>query len=691
MMRKRLLLAAIPLLNACGAEPPPPVAAPTAPAPEPTVTAAAPVAAPVTIKRVVTDQSRPSGTDVATTAPDGTVTITFDLVENGRGPHVDATLKLAADGTLDAFEAKGHHTFGAVIAETFAREGTRAHWQSREETGSSADAPPHAFFFPVAPVPDAVGILASALLKAGGPLPLLPGGEARLTRIGEQTLTHGTEQRHVIGYAIDGLDLLPTYTWMNDDGTWFGSVDPWSSDVPEGWTEAIKPLVDLQEAATKRRDVEVAQRLARRPPAAGLAFTHARVLDVAHGKWLTDRTVVVTGDRIVSVGPSKGAKVPPGAEVVDLAGRALLPGLWDMHAHLGTPDGVLDIASGVTTARDVGNEPDKLDDYKMRFDSGAAVGPHVYRMGFVEGRGPKAASSRITAETPDEARAAVAFYAARGYDGMKIYNSIKPELIPIITREAHARGMSVTGHIPVHVLAHEAVEAGYDGIEHVNMLFLNFFATHDTDTRDTTRFTLVGEKAASLDLKSKPVTDFLKLLRAHHTVIDPTCGAFEDLLVGKQGQIIPGLEPLVARLPVQVARTYLTGGLPREGKDEVYKQSYDRLLTMVKALADAKITVVAGTDALAGLMLHHELTLFVRGGVKPADAIRMATLDPARSMKKDKESGSIEAGKVADLVVIDGDPLARIEDLGKVVSTVKGGVVYASAPLYATVGVQPAK
>ena len=112
---------------------------------------------------------------------------------------------------------------------------------------------------------------------------------------------------------------------------------------------------------------------------------------------------------------------------------------------------------------------------------------------------------------------------------------------------------------------------------------------------------------------------------------------------------------------------------------------------MVKALADAKITVVAGTDALAGLMLHHELQLFVRGGIKPADALRMATLEPARVMKKDKETGSVEAGKVADLFVVDGDPLARIEDLDRVVSTVKSGVVYPSAPLYAAVGVQPAR
>src|SRR5205807_8936185 len=143
---------------------------------------------------------------------------------------------------------------------------------------------------------------------------------------------------------------------------------------------------------------------ANRPPAAGLAYTHARVLDVVAGKWLPDHTVVVAGDTIAALGPSATTRVPPGAEVVDLAGKALLPGLWDMHAHLGDPDGALDIASGVTTVRDVGNDPDKLDDFKKRYDEGAAVGPHVFRFGLIEGRNPKAAASFVTAETDAEAR-----------------------------------------------------------------------------------------------------------------------------------------------------------------------------------------------------------------------------------------------------------------------------------------------
>jgi imidazolonepropionase-like amidohydrolase len=148
------------------------------------------------------------------------------------------------------------------------------------------------------------------------------------------------------------------------------------------------------------------------------------------------------------------------------------------------------------------------------------------------------------------------------------------------------------------------------------------------------------------------------------------------------------MEWLVQRLPPQTQRRYLVGGLPVEGKEEQYARSYEKMLAMVRALTDAKVTVVAGTDELAGMMLDHELELFVRGGLSPAEALRDATIVPARAMKLDKKSGSIAIGKAADLAIIDGDPLANIGDARKVVTTVRGGVVYQAKDTFGAVGVQ---
>ena len=360
-----------------------------------------------------------------------------------------------------------------------------------------------------------------------------------------------------------------------------------------------------------------------------------------------------------------------------------------MHAHLGPADGALDIASGVTTARDVGNKADQLDDFKRRYDDGSAVGPHLYRAGFIEGKSPEAAHAEVMVSNEEEARAGVEFWAKRGYDQIKIYNSTDPKLVPVLAREAHARGMGVTGHIPYRMLANEAVRAGYDGIEHINQLMLNFFADHQTDTRTPLRFSLVGEKAAAFDPQSSQAREFYALLRDHHTVVDPTYVTFEPVYIGEQGVVMPGWRDTVPRLPVQVQRSFLTGGLPLAGKKELYARSWDALLRMAKVLHDEKVTVVAGTDFYAGLSLHRELELFVEGGLSPIEALRAATTVPAAAMKAEDRSGSIAPGKLADLVVVDGDPLARISDVGKTVMTFRSGVLYPSKELYQTVGVAP--
>jgi hypothetical protein len=696
MRIRLLLLLPLSLAAACGADAPPPNApSPLSRAPDTAPADAAPAAIraadsamPRVEKRVVVSLSRPSGTNVTTIAADGTITVAYDVLENGRGPHVDATLRLAPDGSITALDARGHHEIGTIIEETFVREGARARWKSREEHGER-DAPAGAFFVPISRVPDTLGMLGRALLKAGGTLPLLPTGEAHIERTVETSAHGAAGDRRIVGYVITGLDLTPIHVWMNEDNSWFATVSPWWSVVPEGFEKAIEPLIEQQNDIDRKRDRAIARDCTHQPPSAGIAYTHARVLDVEKGAWLDGRTVLVVGETIRAVGPSAAVKIPTGAEVVDLAGKAVLPGLWDMHSHLSDPDGALDVASGVTTARDVGNDPDKLDDYKKRYDEGTAVGPHVVRFGFIEGRGEKAASSKITAENEAEAKAAVEIYAKRGYDGIKIYNSVKPELVPILAKEAHARGMFVSGHIPVHMLANEAVRAGYDGIEHINMLFLNFLADHDTDTRTPLRFTLVGDKGASLDLKSKPVQDFFALLKQKRTIIDPTVGVFEDLLLAQQGKIIPGLESTVERLPVQTQRLSLRGSLPLEGKEQTYKASFENVLAMLRALHEQKLPLVVGTDSLGGLSLHHELVLYVRAGITPADALRMATIEAARSLKLDSKTGSIAPGKAADFFVIEGDPLAKIEDVENVVWTVRGGRVFASPSLYDALGVRP--
>jgi imidazolonepropionase-like amidohydrolase len=642
------------------------------------------VVEPVTVKRLYISQGRKSGTVDTTTTGDA-MTIAIHVVQNGRGPKIAARLRLAGDGTIATLSADGTHTMGTKVDESFSAEGKAATWKSEEEAGE-AELKEKAFYYPLADVYGVDGLLVRAALGNGGSIAVLPSGRARVTKVAEVTITANGESRAVHGYRIAGLGLVPKLTWMNPDGTWFGTVSDWASIVPEGWESSIETLLAKRYEIERAEEAKLAAAHAKRAPAAGLAFTNARVLDVEKGKWLAGQTVVVVGDKIAAVGAK--VAIPAGAEVVDLAGKALVPGLVDMHAHLSDADPIMNIASGVTTVRDVGNDPYRLDEDVKRFDEGTAIGPHVVRYGFIEGRGEKAAASKITATNPEEAKKAVEFYAGRGYQGIKIYNSIPPDLVPVLADLAHAKGMKVIGHIPAFMLAHEAVKAGYDGIEHINMLFLNFFATKETDTRDTTRFKLVGERAGSLDLKSRPVRDFIALLRSKKTLICPTLAAFEGLLAAVPGKVTPGLEGTVARLPILDARNYLRDGLPLTGDlHATYLASYDKLLAMVKVLHDAKVPVVLGTDHIAGLMFHHEMKLFARAGFTNAQVLRLSTIDAARALGLDKQIGTVAKGKRADLVVIDGDPLADLASIGAVISTMRAGVMFPSQPLYDVVGV----
>jgi imidazolonepropionase-like amidohydrolase len=361
-----------------------------------------------------------------------------------------------------------------------------------------------------------------------------------------------------------------------------------------------------------------------------------------------------------------------------------------MHTHVTTNDGPLNVAAGVTTVRDLANDIDALARLRKAWDEGRAVGPRVIPAGFIDGPGPYQGPTKVLAATVDEGRAAIARYAELGYGQIKLYSSLRPELVAPLAAEAHRRGMRVSGHIPAFMTAEQAVRDGYDEIQHVNMLFLNFWADTVKDTRTPARFTAVAEQAAELDLDSPRVRAFLKLLKEHSTVVDPTVAIFEGMFTDRAGQLAAGFAPIAERLPASIRRGLLAGGLPvPEGKDQRYRDSFRALLRMVKRLDDEGITIVAGTDGLAGFTLHRELELYVEAGLPAGHVLQIATLGAARVMKREAELGSIAVGKRADLLLVEGDPVQLISDIRRTALVVKDGVIYSPAVLYQSLGVRP--
>jgi hypothetical protein len=209
------------------------------------------------------------------------------------------------------------------------------------------------------------------------------------------------------------------------------------------------------------------------------------------------------------------------------------------------------------------------------------------------------------------------------------------------------------------------------------------------DTRTPVRFTAVARHGADLGLGSDSVRAFLRFLKQRGTVVDPTVATFEGMFTGVPGRLTEGDAEIADRMPAQVRRGMTGGGRPADSATRVrYRASYDRMLGMVKALHDEGITIVAGTDCLAGFCYHRELELYSRAGIPNAEVLRIATWNGASVTGRNEQLGSIAIGKLADLVLIDGDPIADIRAIRRVGLVMKGGVTYDPAALLAELGVR---
>jgi imidazolonepropionase-like amidohydrolase len=632
---------------------------------------------PKTIRSTVLMSTNKAGTQVVSVNGD-TIAVDYEFNDRGRGPKTRTVIRVGPDGLPLSLETTGNDYFKVPVEENFSVDNGTAHWKNTSESG---EAPAGAIYSSMYGPPAEMAVLARALLRNGGRMPLFPAGEATIRKVGTMDL-RGTP---VTAYEIGGLGFSPTEVWLDRDQNLFGIVSAWSSTIREGFEGDAKMMIAAQDARAAARTAQLAKKLTHTPTMSRLSIINARIFDPRSGTLSQPTSIIVEGNRIQSIGRDLQLNA---ADVWDAGGKVVMPGLWDMHTHLGDTDGLLDIAAGITSARDLGNDSDLILELKEAIETGVAVGPRIVLAGLVDGPGPFQGPTNILAANEAEARKAVDFFADRKYEGLKIYSSVKPELVPVLTKYAHERGLRVSGHIPAGMTASQAVDAGYDEIQHANMLFLNFMPDVK-DTRTPARFTEVGKRAADLDLKSPEVQAFIAKLRDKKIVADPTLTIFENMFTARNGVMSPSYAAIADRVPPQVRRYFLSGGLPvPEGMDARYRASFQRMLDLVAELHRSGVTIVAGTDALVGFSLHRELELYVRAGIPNADVLRIATLVPAQILKREKDLGTIEPGKLADFIVVDGNPLENMSDIRKVVRVVKDGKVFEPAEIYRELGVK---
>jgi imidazolonepropionase-like amidohydrolase len=458
-------------------------------------------------------------------------------------------------------------------------------------------------------------------------------------------------QRYNISNLMFGREIL----WMDPDKN-LAAAMTFAGGLPMEAvrTEYIDSFPQLYRVGVAQEMSNLAALARETPPerTGTYAIVGARLIDGTGAAPIDDAVVIVRDGRIAAAGK---VPVPKGMDTVLARGETILPGLWEMHTHYsGVEFGPALLAAGITTARDCGGEFDFLVAQRRAPDVPA---PRLLLAGLVDAGGIKA-FGHVTAETPDEGRAVVKRYRDAGFEQIKLYTFLTPEVVKAIAAEAHRLGMTVTGHVPQAMNAFEGVEAGMDQINHLNY--------------------------ASRMMREAGEQKAVEFFREHQTVIDPTAGWGE--MAGHSKEVdVATFEPGVLRAPPVLEAKYRNMG--GQTTAEQMKTRIAQTLAAIGALHKGGVAIVPGSDTgLVGFGLYRELELYVQAGMTPMEAIQSATIVSARAMKLDRDAGTIEAGKRADLVLVKGDPLADIHEIRKVDRVVADGRLYDSEKLWKSVG-----
>jgi imidazolonepropionase-like amidohydrolase len=610
------------------------------------------------------------------------ITATLDLSPLDVDGPLAATLRVQRDLTPRQLTMKGTKASGNAVDLSVVIEGRSATVREGGQTRSMNV--PDRFFTLSGYAPISLQMMLVRYLAAHAaknPVEILPAGKAALEHRGRDTIELGGKRVALDRYLLTGLTWGRQTLWMDGSSRLVAVVNFSGGDVEatltvlrEGYDSALPFFLARTAEDGMARLTEIANRLARKQTGA-LVLSGGTLIDGTGAAPVADSVVIIEKDRIVAAGPRSQVKLPKGATVVDARGKYILPGLWDMHAHMFQVEfGPAYLAAGVTTVRDVGSEFEFVTTMRDALKQGRGLGPDMLLAGYIEGRGTGAVIDFEVA-TPDEARAVVRRYKSAGFEQIKIRDRIKLDLLKAIADEAHALGMTLTGHVPASMNARKAVEAGQDQISHIN-----FIAP-----------VIVPRPAASgqgFDFDAPGVKQAIQFFIDHKTVIDPTL-AYMEMFSRSKNKPIATFEPAFARVPPEYAEHMNNIGVAPES-EKLWRSMFERFVAIVGALHKAGVPIVAGTDVVVpGHSLHRELELFVMAGFTPMEAIQAATIVPARVMKKDKDVGTLEAGKRADLIVVDANPLESISNIRKLRWVVSRGRIFDCDKLWQAAGFLP--
>ncbi len=602
--------------------------------------------------------------EITRSADEITLSTTNEFTDRANTRTTSATLRMKSDYTPLEFEIKGKPDSVRV-------ENASATVQENGVTRTFTA--PERYFTIFGPSPFAIQMMMLRYWSTHGKpasLPMLRASTAaepiQIRLAGRDAVVVNGKRTRLERYTVANLAFGREIVWVNAGGDLVAAMT-FAGGLPmEAVRSEYEPVfLNLYRSGVSQEMADL-KALARQVPperTGAFAIAGATLVDATGAPAIEDSVVIVRKGRIAAAGPRASVQVPRGMSIVEAKGETLLPGLWEMHIHAsGVEFGPALLAAGITTARDCGGEFDYLVAQRNTVERGNVPSPRMLLAGLVDAGGLKAFGA-ITAETPDEGRAVVDRYHAAGFQQMKLYTYLQPDVIKAICKEAHRLGMTVTGHVPQAVNTFQGIEDGMDQINHLN------YVSSMLRPPDNPR--------GPIDVNSAAAQKAIAFLKAHHTVVDPTAGWGEMASHSKEVDVA-SFEPGILHAPFVLEAKFR--GMGGNTTAAQMKARMTQNLEVIHALHKAGIAIVPGSDTgLPGYGLLREIELYVEAGFTPLEAIQSATIVSARAMGLDHDSGTIEPGKRADLILVNGNPLANISDLRKVSRVVAAGRMYNTA------------